>query len=133
MKWLAVLMFLSIPVTAYAPLEKKYCPTETHWHYHVPDELQVDIEDFNYRQLEEIQLRGSMCLGDPHCLEVWPISGNLWEAILRAAYIQRIRVWRTPSAGATYDSGAAEKVRVSYWWEDAYEQSLWERFESESL
>jgi hypothetical protein len=76
MKWLAVFALLTIPVTAYAPLEKKYCPTETHWHYHIPDELQIDMELFTFKQLEELRLRGQMCNDDPHCLEIWPISGE---------------------------------------------------------
>jgi hypothetical protein len=134
MKWLAVFALLTIPVTAYAPLEKKYCPTETHWHYHIPDELQIDMELFTFKQLEELRLRGQMCYDDPHCLEIWPISVDLWITILHASYIQKLRVERIADEGGTFER-TMPRVRLAKtpWWEDAFERASWEAFESEAF
>lgn len=132
----AFFIFLSFslcPARAVAPAPVVYCPMEAHYHYFLPAELKIDMDVFTLNDLEELRTRIRMCRYDQHCMEIYPMSEELWFSFQLSGHRQKLVVFRTIDGAAEFVEKPLAVGRKTARFVDPAEEDFWSRYFQESL
>lgn len=132
----AIIAFLGASLfaeKAFAPAPRIYCPTEAHYHYFIPGEIEVDLDAFTFRDIEELRNRIRICQLDTHCMEIYPMSEELWFAFQLSGHRQKLVVFRTIDGAVKFEEKPSVAGRKTAYFVDPAEEEYWSRYWQETL